>query len=67
MQILNAVPLPWTMATAQLGIGLLYVIPVWLLRLRPAPRVSVDQVKGLTKIAACHTAGHVMTVSTLTW
>jgi solute carrier family 35 protein E1 len=30
--VLNVFPFPWTVATLQLGIGLLYVFPVWLLR-----------------------------------
>ncbi|KAG5186784.1 triosephosphate/phosphate translocator [Tribonema minus] len=64
-KMLNAVPLPWTMATAQLGTGLLYILPVWLLRLRAAPQLSLDNIKGLTGITACHTAGHIMTVISL--
>lgn len=64
-KMLNAVPLPWTMATAQLGAGILYILPVWLLRLRAAPRINRDHIKNLTGIATCHTLGHVMTVISL--
>jgi solute carrier family 35 protein E1 len=62
---LNNLPLPWTMASLQLGIGLLYVFPVWLLGLRKSPKLSQDDVKTLAPIAALHTTGHLCTVISL--
>lgn len=32
--------MPWLMASAQLGIGLLYVFPLWLTKLRKAPKLA---------------------------
>lgn len=39
-RILNILPMPWLMASAQLGIGLLYVFPLWLTKLRKAPKLA---------------------------
>lgn len=39
-RLLNALPVPWLMASAQLGIGLLYVFPLWLTNLRKAPKLA---------------------------
>uniref|UniRef100_A0A7S1XYR7 Sugar phosphate transporter domain-containing protein n=1 Tax=Phaeomonas parva TaxID=124430 RepID=A0A7S1XYR7_9STRA len=66
-QVLNALPLPWTISAAQLGIGLLYVFPVWLLKLggRKAPVLTMENVKTLMPIATCHTTGHLCTVISL--
>jgi solute carrier family 35 protein E1 len=64
-KLLNAVPLPWSMANAQLGLGLLYLLPVYLFTLRPRPIVSKKNVQDLAPIAVAHTAGHVMTVLSL--
>lgn len=39
-RVLNVVPLPWCMAWAQMGIGLLYVLPLWATKLRKAPKLA---------------------------
>ena len=39
-RVLNALPVPWLMASAQLGIGLLYVFPLWATKLRKAPKLA---------------------------
>lgn len=39
-RLLNVYPLPWLIASAQLGIGLLYVFPLWLTKLRKAPKLA---------------------------
>lgn len=39
-RVLNILPMPWLMASAQLGIGLLYVFPLWLTKLRKAPKLA---------------------------
>ncbi len=39
-RILNVLPMPWLMASAQLGIGLLYVFPLWMTKLRKAPKLA---------------------------
>lgn len=39
-RVLNILPMPWLVASAQLGIGLLYVFPLWLTKLRKAPKLA---------------------------
>ena len=43
--VLKIVRLPWTMAALQLGLGLAYVVPVWLLGLRAAPKLTLSNVR----------------------
>ena len=40
--VLKVLDLPWTMAALQLGLGLAYVAPLWLLGLRKVPRLSSE-------------------------
>ncbi|KAH8050740.1 hypothetical protein JL721_11315 [Aureococcus anophagefferens] len=44
---LNAMPLPWTLATVQLFAGIPYVALLWATGLRKAPKLSTDNVKTL--------------------
>jgi solute carrier family 35, member E1 len=62
---MNAYPLPLTMATIQLGAGLLWILPVWLLGFRPMPVLTTSSFKALAPIAFFHTVGHTMTVVSL--
>lgn len=39
-RLLNIYPLPWLMASVQLGVGILYVVPLWLTKLRRAPKLN---------------------------
>merc|ERR1711988_288227 len=64
-KVLNAVPLPWTLATIQLFAGLPYVAVLWLTGLRKAPKLSVANVKTLTPSAICHLGTHVGAVLSL--
>lgn len=63
--VMNSFPYPFTVATAQLGLGLLYVLPVWALGLRKPPKVSSANIKALVPIALFHTIGHTLTVVSL--
>jgi solute carrier family 35 protein E1 len=63
--ILTVFPFPWTAACLQLGIGLLYILPVWTLGIRPAPVLTQEDIKKLSPVAALHTIGHVATVLAL--
>ena len=38
-KVLNALPAPLTVGTIQLGVGAVYVLLLWLLRLRPVPKL----------------------------
>lgn len=64
-QALNAVAKPWTIATIQMITGIFYFVPLWLLGLRKAPKLSVDDIKTLLPIAFCHTGVHVGAVIAL--
>jgi len=64
-QALNALAFPWTIATIQMATGILYFVPLWLLGLRKAPKLSVADLKTLLPIALCHTGVHVGAVIAL--
>lgn len=64
-QALNAIDFPWTIATIQMATGILYFLPLWLLGIRKAPKLSGDDLKTLLPIALCHTGVHVGAVIAL--
>jgi len=64
-QSLNVLAYPWTVATIQMAAGIAYFVPVWLLGLRKAPKLSMDDLKTLFPIALCHTGVHVGAVIAL--
>lgn len=64
-QSLNILDYPWTVATIQMAAGILYFVPLWLLGLRKAPKLSLDDLKTLFPIALCHTGVHVGAVIAL--
>jgi len=64
-QALNALDFPWTIATLQMATGIFYFVPVWLLKIRKAPKLSLADIKTLLPIALCHTGVHVGAVIAL--
>jgi solute carrier family 35 protein E1 len=58
-QALNAVALPWTMATFQLFAGVPYVLFLWLTGLRKAPKLSNADVAKIAPSALCLMLTHV--------
>lgn len=64
-QALNVLDYPWTIATIQMATGIFYFVPLWILGLRKAPKLSVDEMKTLLPIALCHTGVHVGAVIAL--
>ena len=64
-QSLNALSFPWTIATIQMGVGILYFVPLWLLGIRKAPKLNASELKTLFPIALCHTGVHVGAVIAL--
>jgi solute carrier family 35, member E1 len=58
-QALNVLDYPWTIATIQMAVGILYFAPLWLLGLRKAPKLNSSELKTLVPIALCHTGVHV--------
>jgi solute carrier family 35 protein E1 len=55
-------PFPFIMASSQLLIGLFYAIPLWMVGLRTAPKLSVDDIVTLTPITLLNVIGHVSSV-----
>jgi len=64
-QALNAMSFPWTIATIQMATGIAYFVPMWVLGLRKAPKLSASDLKTLFPIALCHTGVHVGAVIAL--
>jgi len=64
-QALNVLDYPWTVATIQMAAGIAYFLPLWLLGIRKAPKLSADDLKTLLPIALCHTGVHVGAVIAL--
>jgi len=65
-QALNALPLPWSHATLQLGVGFTYASLLWLLKLRkPPPALTERTVEKWAPIAFAHAVGQVCTVCAL--
>jgi len=62
---LNVLDFPWTVAAIQMATGILYFVPMWLLGLRKAPKLSASDLKTLFPIALCHTGVHVGAVIAL--
>jgi len=62
---LNNIPVPWTVATLQMITGVFLFVPLWLLGIRKAPKLSMDDVKKLFPIGFMHTLGHVSGVISL--
>lgn len=64
-QALNALDYPWTIAFLQMAAGIAYFLPLWVLGLRKAPKLSADDLKTLFPIALCHTGVHIGAVIAL--
>jgi hypothetical protein len=63
--LLRGLRLPWTMASLQLGIGLLFIVPLWLSGLRSPPRLRQAELRSLLVPAMIHAAGQMVTVASL--
>ncbi len=53
---------PWTSATLQLFIGLIYAIPLWFFRVRKIPNLTKNDVIRLLPIAFLNALGHLSAV-----
>lgn len=63
--VLKVLDLPWTISTLQLGLGLLYIIPLWILGVRSAPKLDTADVKNMMPASLIHAAGQAVTVASL--
>ena len=48
---------PWTTATSQLLIGLLYALPLWVFKVRKIPNITLEYLKKLLPIAILNACG----------
>ncbi len=55
--------LPYANASIQLGVGLLYALPLWLMGVRSIPSLSLEDLIKMTPIALLNIVGHVLTVN----
>jgi solute carrier family 35 protein E1 len=59
-RVLNLAPeLAWTAAWAQMALGLLYVLPLWMSGLRTAPTLGKSEIGRLLPVALLHSLVHV--------
>jgi Triose-phosphate Transporter family len=59
---LNMIKAPLTLSALQMLVGVAYVLPLWLFKLRAAPSMSRDNLKTLLPIGSCHAASHLAAV-----
>lgn len=64
-QLLNAMPLPWTVSILELGAGSMYIGLLWLLKLRQKPVVEKKDVKTLSTLSWFHAVSHITAVSAI--
>lgn len=57
--------MPWSSATLQLMVGLLYAFPLWLLRIRKIPNLSWSDIIRLLPIAMLNAGGHACAVNAM--
>ena len=68
-QIYRTVPLPWTIATVELSIGLLCSTVFWLVHVRLMPdlsNISAKDIRVITKVVVYNMIGHLFMVLTTT-
>mmetsp|Transcript_16319 Transcript_16319/g.32668 ORF Transcript_16319/g.32668 Transcript_16319/m.32668 type:complete len:414 (-) Transcript_16319:66-1307(-) len=61
-QVLNVFPCYATVAAAQLVVAWVWLLPQWLVGIRPVPKPSPDNMQALQKISLLHGFGHLVTV-----
>jgi hypothetical protein len=61
-QVLNVFPLYATTAVIQLLVAWIWLIPQWMIGIRPVPKPSEANMKALQKVSLLHGFGHLVTV-----
>ncbi len=56
---------PWAIATAQLAVGLIYAIPLWILKLRDPPKLTFNDILRVFPIALLNASGHACAVNAM--
>ena len=64
-QVLKVLDLPWTLSALQLGLGLLYIVPLWLVGVRKTPKLKSSDLSNMLPISIIHALGQCVTVAAL--
>lgn len=64
-KVLNILPAPLVIGSIQLGIGSLYVLVIWLLKLRPTPQLTSAGKTAISKIGFYHASGQLLSIVSL--
>jgi solute carrier family 35 protein E1 len=64
-KILNVLPAPLMVGTVQFGIGALYCASVWLLGLRPYPKLTASGKSAVTTVGLYHSLGQLASMMSL--
>jgi solute carrier family 35 protein E1 len=64
-KLLNVIPLPWTVAMAQITMGIPYALALWAVGIRPTPKLSFSEVKTLSPVALANLGTHIGAVISL--
>jgi solute carrier family 35 protein E1 len=64
-KVLNVLPAPLIVGTVQFGIGGLYCALVWLLKLRPFPKLTPAGKSAITKVGLWHASGQLFSMVSL--
>ena len=64
-KVLNILPSPITIGTIQLGIGALYAILLWVLRLRPTPTLNKAGRSMTSRVGIYHGSGQLLSMISL--
>lgn len=59
---LKVLAFPLSIALSQLVVGMVYILPIWVLGMRRAPKLNSDDLMKLFPIAALNALGHATTV-----
>jgi len=64
-KVLNILPAPLVIGSIQLGIGSLYVLLIWLLKIRPTPQLTSAGKTAISKIGFYHASGQLLSIVSL--
>lgn len=64
-KVLNVLPAPMTVGSMQFGVGMIYVVSLWLLKLRSVPKLTKHGRDAIRNSALCHSSGQLLTMISL--
>jgi len=64
-KVLNVLPAPLIVGSIQFGVGALYCILVWLLKIRPCPKLTKEGRKSVASVGAYHMLGQLASMIAL--